>query len=38
MKQIRLVAFTCKAKDLPSKLQEELEKVEKKIQESKRNI
>jgi hypothetical protein len=36
MKQIRLVAFTCKAKDLPSKLQEELKKAEKKMQESKR--
>lgn len=36
MKQIRLVTFICKAKDLPSRLEEELKKAEKKMQESKK--
>lgn len=31
MKQIRLVAFICKAKDLPSRLEEELKKAEKEL-------
>lgn len=36
MKQIRIVAFTCKAKDLPSKLQEEWKKAEKELKKSKK--
>lgn len=37
MKQIRLVAFMCKVKDLPSRLKEELKKVEVKMKEHKKS-
>lgn len=37
MKQIRLVTFICKAKDLPSRLEEELKKVEVKMKEHKKS-
>ena len=33
MKQIRIVGFICKAKDLPSRLREELEKAERKLKQ-----
>lgn len=35
MKKIRLVAFTCKAKDLPTRLKEEWEKAEKELKKQK---
>lgn len=35
MKQIRIVGFICKAKDLPSRLREELEKAEKELRQYK---